>query len=146
LISKKMITGCACRKVPPPPRWCLRTRPQTRRRVMGRGPPLIAGNPRPHPHGLRGWPWNQPSRWVRSCPSPGRWWRCQQAPRRCRWAQWRCPPAIEEEESGVLQLEVNSASSCTPSISRHNRSSPPFIALSGRRQPSPTLRPSWRSS
>jgi hypothetical protein len=56
------------------------------------------------------------------------------------------PPAHEEDEAGVLQLEVNSASSCMPLMLRHIRSSPPFISLSGRRRTSPTLRLSRRSS
>jgi hypothetical protein len=56
------------------------------------------------------------------------------------------PPAFEEKEAGLLQLEVSSIFSCSPSISRRSRSSSPISSLSRCRRLSPTLRPSRRSS
>jgi hypothetical protein len=50
------------------------------------------------------------------------------------------PPPFKEKKVGLLQLEVSRISSHTPPILRHGRSPPPFVLLSGRRRPSPTLR------
>jgi hypothetical protein len=41
------------------------------------------------------------------------------------------PPALKEEEAGLLQLEVSSIPSRTPSISRHSRSSLPSFRCQG---------------
>jgi hypothetical protein len=101
-------TSCASSRVSRPHRrW--RTHPQTRRRVTGKGPPLIGRKPgRPRPQGSRGRPWNQPSRRARSRLPPDHQWRCRRAPRRCPLVRWRRPRTFEGKEARLLELEVSS--------------------------------------
>jgi hypothetical protein len=83
---------------------------------MGSGPPPTSGNPRSRRQGPRKRSWNWPSWRARNRPPPGRQRRCQQVPRRHQRAQRRYPPALMEEEAGILQFEVSSAYPRAPSI------------------------------
>jgi hypothetical protein len=95
---------------------------------MGSGPLPIGGNPRPCRHESRKRLWNWFPWRARKCPPSGHQWRRQQAPRRCQRARRRYPPALKEEEAGILQFEVSSISPRAPSISRGCRSLFRFFA------------------
>jgi hypothetical protein len=86
--------------------------------VTGSGPPPIGGNTRLRHHEPRerSWNWYPGQAWNRL--SSGYRGRRQQEPRRCQWVQRRYPPALKEEEAGILQFEVRSASPRAPSILR----------------------------